>query len=551
MTLLSQAAPLKLGRATQITNDGWVKDYGVASGTPIGFVTDGIRLYFNEYVGDKLVIAEVSTSGGESGVVPTTLFPQIVDISPRGSELLIKESAAATEGPLWILPLPMGAPRRLGNVSADTASWLPDGQHIAYIKAPSDLYLVNADGTSNYKLLSKGQMQSVVSSPDGQRLRLDVWDPEKQSTTIWEAKADGSGLHPPLPEDWNKDAQRCCGHWTPDGKYFVFVTLDDRRSDLWALPECRRPLLGCKPQPVQLTNGPLSYEDLVPSRDGKQIFAFGKQKRAELVRFDPRSGQYVPFLSGISAAHVAFSRDGQWVTWVNYPENTLWCSKADGSDRRQLTYPPLTVLHPRWSGDGKRIAFTTHEPGRPWRIYTVSRDGGTPEPRFVEEHRQLLAAWGPDDNFMVIGRPNRENPMAIELLDLKTGKATELPGSQDLWLPAWSPDGKYILAVSRDSLRLMLFDFGTGKWKQLAEGLTSPPSFSPDSKFAYYEDYSATAIYRVSVSGGKPERVASFKDLRRPMMPHWGQWWGLAPNGSLLAMRDLGTQEIYAFDVLP
>jgi len=49
---------------------------------------------------------------------------------------------------------------------------------------------------------------------------------------------------------------------------------------------------------------------------------------------------------------VEFSRDGQWVTYVSYPDYTLWRSRADGSDRLQLTYPPVYAALAHRSPDG-------------------------------------------------------------------------------------------------------------------------------------------------------------------------------------------------------
>lgn len=45
--------------------------------------------------------------------------------------------------------------------------------------------------------------------------------------------------------------------------------------------------------------------------------------------------------------------------------------------------------------------------------------------------------------------------------------------------------------------------------------------------------------------------VVEFRDLRRPVVTNWAFWWGMTPDDALLTMRDLGTPEIYAFDVLP
>src|SRR5207245_11442895 len=75
----------------------------------------------------------------------------------------------------------------------------------------------------------------------------------------------------------------------------------------------------------------------------------------------------------------SFSKDGQWVAYVSFAEGTLWKSKSDGSQRIQLTYPPLTPVLPSWSPDGQQIVFygfssSRHKP----KLYTISAEGGTP-----------------------------------------------------------------------------------------------------------------------------------------------------------------------------
>jgi hypothetical protein len=50
-----------------------------------------------------------------------------------------------------------------------------------------------------------------------------------------------------------------------------------------------------------------------------------------------------PYLSGISAAAVSSSPDGKWVTYAEYPDQNLWRSRADGSDKLQLTEVDFVV----------------------------------------------------------------------------------------------------------------------------------------------------------------------------------------------------------------
>ena len=146
---------------------------------------------------------------------------------------------------------------------------------------------------------------------------------------------------------------------------------------------------------MQLTAGPMSFLSPDASRKGRDIFAHGVQRKNELVRFDSLSKQFVPYLSGMSAEGVAFSKDGRWITYVAIPQGNLWRSKLDGSEPLQLSFSPLQVVSPRWSPDGTHIAFMGRLPGKLWQIYVVSAQGGTPQQVVSDEYNEGEPDWGP------------------------------------------------------------------------------------------------------------------------------------------------------------
>jgi dipeptidyl aminopeptidase/acylaminoacyl peptidase len=301
----------------------------------------------------------------------------------------------------------------------------------------------------------------------------------------------------------------------------------------------------------------------VPSTDGKKIFVVGAQVRGELVRYESASRQFTPYLSGISAMGVNFSRDGKWVAYAAYPEGTLWRSRVDGSERLQVTFPPLYAVQPRWSPDGTRIAFMGQQPGKPFSVYVVAADGGSPEQPVSGDHRGSDPNWSPDGSSLLFGRwPLDEAPYAgtldLEIVDLRTHAISKVRDSEGLWCPRWSRDGRYILAISR--AQIMLFDVNTEKWSELAKtGAGYPiafvggyaPEWSRQGDYVYlYGAPSAPGepggIFRIRIKDNKLEQLGTLKDFRN------AQWWGsvmtLAPDDSPLFVRDAGTQDIYALD---
>jgi serine/threonine protein kinase/Tol biopolymer transport system component len=531
----------------QITNDGTSKR---------SLVTDGTRLYFSEYLGGHSILRQVSTSGGETAPVPISLASaDIYDFYPGRSELLIKGVAegSETEWPVWVLPLPGGSLRQVGDILAHAATWAPDGQRIVYA-SKSSLYTCNADGTGSREIVTvEGIPLGPRFSPDG-RLRFTIRDISQRTSSLWEVSADGKGLHPVLP-DWNKPAQEFGGAWTPNGEYFLFESSRDHTQNIWALREGASLLRKASAEPTQLTVGPLLFSNPTPSADGKKLFVIGQQRRFDLVRLNSKSQQFSIELPGVSAGEADILRNGEWVTYVAHPELTLWRSKPDGSSRIQFTYTPMQAHMPRWSPDGTQIAFMGSRPGKPWKIFVVPAQGGTPQEVTAGDRNQGDPTWTPKGDAIVFaGMPWLDYGTAagpnIHIVDWKTLQISDVPGSENLFSPRYSHDGRYIAALSADSTKLMLYDVEKKRWVQLAVSRFGFENWSHDGKYLYAEDYSDKTddLVRVNVATGKLERLFSLKEVPRGFDP-WEFWIGLAPDDSPLLMRDRSTQEIYSLDV--
>jgi Tol biopolymer transport system component len=252
-----------------------------------------------------------------------------------------------------------------------------------------------------------GQLLWSVVSPDGKRIRLSALS--DGGFSLWELQSDGKGLHLLLP-NWKQPHFEFGGKWTPDGNYFVFQREEAGRWDLWAMPEKHSFFSNSAREPVRITNGPLSYGAPLLSRDGKQIFAVGSQALGELIRYDSTRKQFVPMLEGISATDAVFSPDGQWVVYLSYPDHTLWRSRADGSERVQLTYPPTVVFYPHISPDEKQVVYCSWIPGKASDVSIVSLAGG--EPRNVGMEFQRLGR--PTENLSFSGERSRASNSASQ-----------------------------------------------------------------------------------------------------------------------------------------
>lgn len=541
---------------SEITHSGMVMTNDVDLESLSSSASDGTRIYFPMLKNGTPALAEALATNGEIRAfhLPSEIgAPLIGALSPDGSNLVLRSHAEAQpEQPLWIVPTLGGDARRVPNVLAHDATWMPDGERLL-VASGSTLTVMNSDGSDAHPLLTvPGRVFWMRWSPDGKRLRFTLRDSKRQTSALWEAAADGSHARPLLP-DWSHPGSECCGSWTSDGEYFVFQSWHSGHSEIWARRE--HPWYLQDRQPHEITGGPLSYEAPIASPRSHQIYFVGADVRIELLRAQPNSSAFIPLDENLSsAAFAGYSHDGRWVAWLNASDGSLWRSRIDGSERIELTKPPLRIFSMRWSPNDKRLALMAEEPGRPWKIYVIDADGGKLVPVLNDDRNEADPDWSVDGQTIVFGRlPDRMDsirPKAIYLLNLQSHQLSEISGSTDLFSPRFSPDGRYIAAMTLDQRKLLLFERLTGRWTTLTTHNVGDPTWSHDSRYLYFQDFiePGKPIYRITIPAGKPELVTSISKLS-PIAAADYRLIGLGPGDLPIVSARTSTVNLYKVDL--
>jgi Tol biopolymer transport system component/DNA-binding winged helix-turn-helix (wHTH) protein len=510
---------------TQITHNGHFAPSVAATETLAAVATDGVHLFAATIDSGQSLISAISLTGG--AVVPLSVpsevaSPALGDISPDGSRLLLRDHLSPeSEQPLWVVPTIGGSALRVGSVLAHDATWMPagtpGGDGVLFANG-NDLYLTHLNG-NDPKLYASlpGRAFWLRWEPNGRLLRFTMLDPLAHTLSLWQLKASDrtpTRMLTDFSADYNQPSTECCGVWTADGKSFVFQSSRGGNTDLWKLSG------ESVSKPVRLTDGPLQFQSPVAARIGSQIYFLGVDARSELETVSA-TGELVPergFLS--SAVRVDTTRDGNWVAWTD-SSGRLWRARADGSETLQLTPETLDVFLARWSPDGTKLALMAREPGKAWQIYLTSANGGDLQPLLRESRNAADPSWSVDGKSLVFGRVNdamgKENAArTLNVLNLASGAVEQVPGSDGLFSPRWSPDGRYIAALTLDQRQVRLYTVATRSWTTLPVSSGADPVWSSDSHYLFLHASldPSQPIERVSIPDGHVEVIVRLADSR-------------------------------------
>ena len=541
--------PSRLTRIEQLTQAGEIfAGLPDPENLPV-LVTDGPRIYTSTYSYGKAGLSSIDLSEARLQAVgiPDEISPvAITDLSRDGSKLLLRsQQSRESEQPLWVVPTSGSSAQRVGEILAHDAAWMPDGRSILYAEG-DELGIAQLDtGTTSLLVKLPGRAFWPRWSPDASLLRFTLVDPITHASSLWEWEASSHRLRQlELPQ--LAGFTLCCGSWTADGKAYLFEASSARGSDIWAAET------GANPTITELTNGPLRYISPVAARDGRTVYFVGLDQPADMQVYDLPSSSFGPAPAYLrQAQRVTYSRDGAWVAWTD-GESRLWRARsADGSGRVQLTADDLQVYLAHWSPDGTHLVLMARKPGETWQIYLVSAQGGMPRLLLKEKRNLADPDWSADGQEIVFGRQadmmgKEDGPHDLEVLDLRSQKVREVEGSENLFSPRWSPDGRWIAALSIDQTQLVLYNVERRTWSTLYRHSAADPVWSADSRLLYFHAFAelGSPVLRMNLDGTS----APVADLAKHSLASANTYFfgGITPAGLPLVKPRIGTGNLYA-----
>ena len=136
----------------------------------------------------------------------------------------------------------------------------------------------------------------------------------------------------------------------------------------------------------------------------------------------------------------------------------------------------------------------------------------------------------------------------LKIIDVRSGAAHIIPGSEGRFSPRWSPDGRWIAALSIDSRSLAVFDLTAKQWRDLVHGDVGLgwPNWTRDSLHIQLQQ--GASIVRLHLRDGQVKRIASLEGVTQVAPPATGPWIGVAQDDAPIVLRELTAgQDIYAF----
>jgi Tol biopolymer transport system component len=419
--------------------------------------------------------------------------------SPDGERIAFRSEREG--GGIFLMGATGESVKRLTNFGYNPA-WSPDGKEIACAdEGPLDptsrrnpnsrVWAVNV-ATGERRQVTKEDSIQPNWSPHGNRIAYGGRRNAAQRD-IWTIPAGGGEP----TEVTNDQAVEGWPVWSPDGKYLYFASDRAGSMNLWRVPieEQTGKVLG----PAEAVTTPSPYSaHLSFSLDGRRLAYSQVARSANLqqVGFDPDketvTGQPDWITQGsrlTTAPHL--SPDGKWLAFNSGGgKEDLFVIRRDGTGQHQLTDDLHKDRQPRWSPDGKRIAFYSDRTSK-WEIWVINSDGSGLKQLTYAPGVVTSPAWSPDGTRLAY-RNSAGSPSIIEVEKAWTEQSPQvLPAMSDSisWGPwSWSPDGRKLAGIklrSGASEGILVYSLETQHYEKLTDFGTLPVWLSDSRRLLF------------------------------------------------------------------
>ncbi len=366
--------------------------------------------------------------------------------SPDGRRLAIQVNSRTQKGSahIWIVEAATGAAHKIGTHSEayldETPSWFPDGKRIAFQSnrtGKMEVWVMSDDGSGARQITGKpsapGQEADryatlPVACRNGKRI---FFTSERDGRPqLYSMKSDGSDERR-VTDLKSIDIAPDCGRNT-EAVLFLFLSSENSPAGISLIrPDgaARRALP---------TDKDVRWPRLSP--DGKRVVFTAKNDAGASTIFTMNiDGAVVrPFPSGLEQAwDPAWAPDGRQLAFAAYPDDfkhldtmmsEVFVSDSDGQHRRLLARVPGLLQLPRWSFDGKYLAYQTHAGGSDANVVVIDVASG--EVKTVTHHdRPYLdeaPAWLPDGRLLF--QSNRTGRFEVWVMNADGSGQRQLTG---------------------------------------------------------------------------------------------------------------------------